>query len=449
VKLNKMFLVVGALAATAAVGYAQLNDYTQAKLPSSKEAQTFVQIYGAINDLYLTKPDSNKLLQGAINGMIGSLNDPFTYYIEPETNAVSAQDLAGEFFGIGIQLTAANADGTGGKVDTVFKVGAAAQAGVQAGDTFLKIGDKDVSAAKLNEIVRLVRGEKGTKVTVTFGRGGADAGAGSAAQASSYSVTMERQPVTIVSVEKAMLPGKVGYIALNTFANEKVNQQFQAALVDMEKQGVGKLVLDLRDNGGGLLDSGIFVADQFLSSGKIVSLRDRSGQTEVAGEARKQATDYTGKVVVLVNKNSASASEIVAGALQDSKRAQVVGEQSFGKGVGQRVVSTVDGGKVAVVNFTWITPGGHEIQKKGITPDVKVADTRRPTPLNFSGSGVPAGSKLSIMVAGKPVEITADKEGKFTYTGTVVRPLTSSTQGEAVVDLKTDSELQKALALLK
>ena len=448
-KMNKTFLVAGALAATAAVGYAQMNGYSQQGLPSSKTAQTFLQVYDALNQLYLTKPNDDKLLQGAINGMIASLDDPFTYYSQPEDNAIDNQNLAGEFFGIGVQLTAGNADGTGGKVDTVFKVGAAAQAGVQAGDTFLKVGDKDVSTSKLNDIVKLIRGEKGTQVTITFGRGGAGAGAGSTAPASTYSVTMERQPVTIVSVEQSILPGNVGYIALNTFYNQQVNQQFQKAVADMKQKGVTKLVLDMRDNGGGLLNSGIFVADQFLQSGKIVSVRDRSGKTDVIGQAKKDASHYTGQLVVLVNKNSASASEIVAGALQDAKRAQIVGEQTFGKGVGQQVVSTIDGGRVAVVNFTWITPGGHEIQKKGITPDVVVADNRRPTPLNLSGSGAPAGTKLTVTVGGKPIEVTADKDGKFTYTGAVARPLTSATQGEAVVDLKTDAELSKAITLFK
>lgn len=448
-KMNKTFLVAGALAATAAVGYAQMNGYAQQGLPSSKTAQTFLQVYDALNQLYLTKPDDDKLLRGAINGMIASLDDPFTYYSQPEDNAIDNQNLAGEFFGIGVQLTAGNADGTGGKVDTVFKVGAAAQAGVQAGDTFLKVGDKDVSTSKLNDIVKLIRGEKGTQVTITFGRGGAGAGAGSMAPASTYSVTMERQPVTIVSVEQSILPGNVGYIALNTFYNQQVNQQFQKAVADMKQKGVTKLVLDMRDNGGGLLNSGIFVADQFLQSGKIVSVRDRSGKTDVIGQAKKDASDYTGQLVVLVNKNSASASEIVAGALQDAKRAQIVGEQTFGKGVGQQVVSTIDGGRVAVVNFTWITPGGHEIQKKGITPDVVVADNRRPTPLNLSGSGAPAGTKLTVTVGGKPIEVTADKDGKFIYTGAVARPLTSATQGEAVVDLKTDAELSKAITLFK
>ncbi|MGI8746775.1 MAG: S41 family peptidase [Deinococcus sp.] len=435
---KQILLVAGTLAATAAVGYAQMGGYTSNLLPSSKSAQAFYQVYEALNKLYLTKPNPDKLLQGAVQGMVGSLNDEFTYYEPPENNVTDQQDLAGKFFGIGVQLTAANPDGTGGKVDTVFKVGAAAQAGVQSGDTFLKVGGKDVTTLKLTEIVRLIRGEQGTRVNITFGRG-----------SSTYAVTLERQPVTIVSVEQTMLPGGIGYIALNTFYNLKVNEQFQAAVQSMEKRGVSKLVLDLRDNGGGLLGSGIFVADQFMQGGTIVSLRDRDGKITDKAEAEKQPGDYTGKLVVLINKNSASASEIVAGALQDSKRATIVGEQSFGKGVGQQGVQLVDGSKVNIVNFVWLTPLGREIHKKGITPDVVVADNRRPTPLNLSGSGVPAGAKLTINVAGKPVEVTADKEGKFSYTGEVVRPARSGTQGEATVDLSKDAELNKALGLLK
>lgn len=431
--------MAGALSLTAAVGYAQFNTLGAQSLPSTKAAQSFLQTYQALQQLYLTKPDDDKLLRGAITGMIGSLDDEFTYYAPPEDNAVDQQNLAGQFYGIGVQLIANNTDGSGGKIDTVFKVGAAAQAGVQVGDVFVKIGDKDVTSAKLNEIVRLVRGEKGTKVNITFRRGaGGSAG-------STYTVSMERQPVTIVSVEKAVLPDNVGYIAINTFYNEQVDAQFKAAVADMKKRGISKLVLDLRDNGGGLLNSGITVADQFLQTGKIVSLRNRSGQTVVAGEAEKESSDYTGQLVVLMNKNSASASEIVAGALQDLGRAKIVGEQSFGKGVAQQVISTADGGRLAVVNSAWLTPKGREIQKKGITPDLVVADNRRPTPLNVSGSGAPANTKITITVAGKPVEVTTDKEGKFSYVSEVARPVTSSTQGEAVVDVAKDAELSAAI----
>ncbi|WP_221088722.1 S41 family peptidase [Deinococcus aquaedulcis] len=435
---KRLTVTLAALGATAAVAYAQLGGYSQANLSSTPEGRTFLQVLNDLNRLYLYPVDQEKVLRGAITGALGSLNDEFTYYSEPEDNAIDAANLQGEFFGIGVQLVAANADGTGGKIDNVYKGGAASGAGVQIGDQFLKIGDKDVTNAKLNEIVRLVRGERGTTVTVTFARDGKP-----------YTVKMERQPVTIVSVESTVLPGNIGYIALNTFYNEKVTEQFRAAVADMKKKNVKGLILDLRDNGGGLLNAGVDVADQFMQSGPIVSLRDRSKATEVFGTARRQASDYTGKLVVLVNKNSASASEVVSGALQDTGRATIVGEQTFGKGVAQIPVTLPDGGKAAIVNSEWLTPKGRQIHKKGVTPDVLVKDTRFTTPVNFTGGGVKPGEKITLTIEGKPVTVTADKDGKFTYTGEIKRPSRSAQQGEATVDLQTDAILKKAVDLLK
>ncbi|MFC4639299.1 S41 family peptidase [Deinococcus hohokamensis] len=435
---RRLTIVAAALAGTAAVAYAQLGGYTTANLAATPTGKSLLQVLNDLNQYYLYPVDQEKVLRGAIQGALGSLDDEFTYYTEPVNNAIDAQNLTGEFGGIGVTLVAANPDGSGGKIDNVYRGGAASEAGVQIGDVFVKIGDTDVLTSKLDDIVRLVRGKEGSTVNVTFARGGKP-----------YTVKMERRKVTIVSVEQAILPGNVGYIALNTFYNEKVSEQFRAAVADMKGKGVTKLILDLRDNGGGLLNSGVDVADQFLGQGPIVSLRDRAGKTTLAGAARAQASDYTGKLVVLVNKNSASASEIVAGALQDTGRATIVGEQTFGKGVAQVPLTTADGGKVAIVNSAWLTPKNREIHKKGITPDVAVKDTRYTVPLNFTGGGATPGEKLTITVGGKPVTVTADKEGKFTYAGDVKRPVRSTSQGTAVVDLQTDAILKKAVDLLK
>ncbi|WP_293913479.1 S41 family peptidase [Deinococcus sp.] len=435
---NRILLVSGAIAATAAVGYAQFESYSTTDLTKTANGKSLVQLFGALHQIYLRPLDDNKLLDGAIKGMIASLNDEFTYYVDAEANKTDQEALAGEFFGIGVQLIAASPDGKGVKVDSVFKQGTAIKGGVQTGDVFLKIGDKDVSTSNSNDVVKLVRGTKGSKVTITFGRGD-----------SAYTVTLERAPVVIVSVEQTMLPNDVGYIALSTFYNEKVNDQFAAAVQGMEKKGVKKLVLDLRDNGGGLLTSGVFVADQFLQKGPIVSLRDNKGKTQVYGEAKPQPGDYTGQLVVLMNKNSASASEIVAGALQDTKRATIVGETSFGKGVAQTPIQLVNGAQVRIVANEWLTPLGRQIQKKGITPDVKVADTRNQVPLNLSGSGVKAGTKLSVTIDGKPVNLVADKDGKFNYIAPSTRAPRTVDQGVAVVDVATDAELKSALGQFK
>ncbi|UWX63686.1 S41 family peptidase [Deinococcus rubellus] len=435
---KRLLLVSGALAATAAVGYAQFTTYSTTDIVKTTNGKAFVQLFGALHQLYLRPLDDNKLMNGAIKGMIASLDDEFTYYVEAQDNQTDQENLSGAFFGIGIQLTAANPDGTGAKVDTVFKTGSAIQGGVQTGDVFLKIGDKDVTTLSLNDVVRLVRGEKGTKVNITFGRG-----------KSTYAVALERQPVTIVSVEQTILPGNIGYIALNTFYSEKVNEQFAAAVQGMEKKGIKKLILDLRDNGGGLLSSGVFVADQFMQKGPIVSLRDNKGKTTVYDTAKAQSTDYTGQLVLLINKNSASASEIVAGALQDTKRATIVGETSFGKGVAQTPVELVNGAQVRIVANEWLTPNGRQIQKKGITPDVKVDDNRRPIPLNFTGSGVKAGAKVTLNIGGKPVDVVADKDGKFNYIAPPVAQPSNPDQGVAIVDPAKDAELAAALKQFK
>lgn len=437
-KPNRFALAAGTLALTAAVAYAQMNAYTTSNIAATPVGKTFVEVLNDLNKYYLHPVDQDKLLRGAIQGALGSLDDEFTYYSEPEKNQIDAQNLQGSFGGIGVTLVAANPDGTGGKIDNVYKGNAAAKVGVQIGDVFVKVGDKDVMTAKLDDIVKLVRGPLNSKVTVTFARNGKP-----------YTVEMTRSQVNIVSVEETVLPGNVGYIALNTFYNEKVSEQFRAAIADMKKKNIQKLILDLRDNGGGLLNAGVDVADQFMQTGNIVSLRDRSGKTQVYGKASRAASDYTGKLVVLVNKNSASASEVVSGALQDVKRATVIGEQTFGKGVAQIPIDLPDGGKVAIVANEWLTPNGRQIHKKGITPDIVVKDTRYTVPFNFTGGGAEPGKTITLQVEGKPVTVTADKDGKFTYTGEVKRPARSSTQGEAVVDVQGDAILRKALETLK
>lgn len=433
---KRLALIGTVIAATAAVGYAQWGGYSSSDLGKTKVGQSFLHTLSAIKSLYLYPIDEEKLIRGALIGAVSSLDDEFTYYEEPKSNEVSSQDLTGQFFGIGVTL-GTNTDGKGGKVDNVFKGGAAAAAGVQVGDIFIKVGDKDVRNSTLGEIVSLVRGKQGTKVTILFSRNGKP-----------FTVTIERQPVNVVSVEKTIIKGNIGYISLNTFYNEKASEQFRAAIAEMKKKGIQKLIVDLRDNGGGLLDAGVDVADQFLNKGPIVSLKQKDGEARVFGTAYDTATDYTGKLVVLVNKNSASASEVVSGALQDNKRALIIGEQTFGKGVAQRPITLPDGGRLAVVNSEWLTPLGRQIHKKGITPDIVVKDTRYPVPLNFIGSGVPAGSKVTLQVGGKPVVVTADKDGKFSYTAPVKRLRRSPVQGEAVLDIPNDAILKKAIAQL-
>lgn len=441
---QNVLLVATALAVTTAVGYAQFRSFDVSTLTRTPEGQAFLQTWQFVEQFYLREVDREKLLRGAIGGLLGALDDPFTSYSDPDEAALSMQDMAGEFFGIGATIGARNPDGTGPYIEQVYRDNPAARAGLQAGDLILKVDGEDVAGMTPNRAVRLIRGQRDTEVQLSVQRG-----------ASVLDFRVRRGQINIVSVSTARLPNNVGYVALSTFANERAFAQFEAALNEFERSGVERLVLDMRDNAGGLLCAGIGVADKFLDSGNIVTLRGRGGTTSnVAGcpgggRASAAATDFSGDVVVLVNKNSASASEIVAGALQDARRAVVVGEQTYGKGVAQSVFNTPDGGEVRLVTQEWLTPSGRAINEQGITPDIVVTDTRYPRRLNFSGGGAEAGATVTLNVAGRTLSATADEDGNFTFVEPPVRLPSSAVQGEAVVNLEGDAQLRRALEVLQ
>ncbi|GHG00160.1 peptidase S41 [Deinococcus piscis] len=432
-----MLLLSGALAGTAAVGYAQMTGYSSADLLRTASGRSFTQVLDLLERNYLYEVDEDAVMRGAIQGALGALDDEFTYYEPPEDNEIDAANLEGQFYGIGVVLEG-DRSGKGVRVGTVYQGGAAFGAGVQMGDIFLEVDGKDVRAATTTEVVKLVRGKQGMPVTITFARGG-----------NPYTVTMKRKEVPNVSVETAVLDGGVGYIALTSFYNKRASEQFQAAVQEMKARGVTQLILDMRDNGGGLLNAGVDVADQFMQQGPIVSLRQKDGKNRLYGEAEASAGDYQGKLVVLVNRNSASASEVVSGALQDVKRATVIGEKTFGKGVAQLPFDTPDGGRVAIVNSEWVTPNGRRINKEGILPDILVKDTRFPVPLNFAGSGVKPGTELTLLVDGQEVKAKAADDGVFKYVGEFAHRERSAVQGQATVDLQADQQLRAALEYLR
>jgi carboxyl-terminal processing protease len=203
----------------------------------------------------------------------------------------------------------------------------------------------------------------------------------------------------------------------------------------------------LRDNSGGLLNQAILIADDFLSSGDIVFQRSR-GVTQRIASADPKAYDLP--MVVLVNENSASASEIVAGALQENHRALVVGEQTFGKGVAQSVLSLSDGGQLRYVSFEWLTPDRRSIAEKGITPDVKAPDTRFPRTIAAEGQGLREGQTIELMVDGEIIgQAVAGEDGKFNILALGGQREISEVQGEAIVHLDTDTALQTAVATLE
>jgi len=440
--------VFGALiAAIAAIGIAQFGSLAPQDFTQDPNGRAAIETYEIIKQHYLKKlstEELKKILEGAIRGQVDALDDPFTSYSPPRHTKIRNEDVQGEFYGIGVVIQAARPDGTGAKIITVFRGGPAYRAGLKAGDEIVEVDGEDVTNLDLFDIVAKIRGPKGTTVEIGVRRKGSRA---------ILRFKIPREKIEIVSVSKAMLPDQVGYVAIETFLNVKVIDQLKDAIAELKKQGAKKLVLDLRDNGGGLLDQGCQVADAFLDHGVIVYTRSRD-VTRPYCEASPQ-TLWDGPMVVLVNGNSASASEIVAGALQDYQRAPIVGEKTFGKGVGQNVFTLANGGELTLVTFEWLTPKRRAIHEKGITPDYPVKDTRFPEPLAFEGIGAPPGGEVELIVRDKDGRVVktlkakVDEDGKFSKSEEVPPRKISDIPGKALIDLEHDAILQKALEILK
>jgi len=434
------------LAAVMALAIAQFNQITTDAFSQNPNGRAAIEAYEIIKNHYLKKlsdEELSRVLEGAIRGEVDALKDPFSYYSAPRYTKIRTEDLKGEFYGIGVVIQPARPDGTGAKIVAVFRGGPAYRAGLKAGDEIVEVNGEDVTNLDLYEIVSRIRGPKGTIVEIGVRRKGSRA---------ILRFKIRREKIEIVSVSKAMLPGDVGYVAIETFFNVKVMDQLKDAINELKKQGAKKLVLDLRDNGGGLLDQGCQVANAFLKEGVIVYTRSRE-VTRAFCEASAD-TLWDGPMVVLVNENSASASEVVAGAIQDMKRAPIVGEKTFGKGVGQNTFNLANGGELTLVTFEWLTPKRRAIHEKGIEPDYPVKDTRFPEPLAFEGTGAPPGGEVELIVRDKDGNVVktlkakVDEEGRFSASEEAPHRPISEVPGEALIDLENDAILKKALELL-
>ncbi len=430
-------LVVGlvlVLVASLTLVSAQFSRNVADELSRNATGRALLETFGALTTNYLTDIDEEAVLEGAIKGMIEALDDPFTSYLPPDEAARSNEDRSGSFEGIGATLSPLNRnDNTGVEIINVFRGGPAATAGLKRGDIIVEVDGINVEKMELGDVVGLIRGPGGTPVEIGVLRPSSD-------EPIIFSIV--RDTIEIVSVESAVLPDNVGYVAVRTFANTRVHDQLVEQLAQLQAQGISSLILDLRDNGGGLLQQGILVADEFLSSGDIVFQRAR-GITQRLASADPAAFELP--MVVLVNENSASASEIVAGALQENGRALVVGEETFGKGVGQTVTQLANGGQLVLLNFEWLTPKRNSINKKGIAPDVFVKDTRFPELIRLDGEGGDPGEEITFSVGEQVIGTTTVKDdGTFSFVSPFRRPDISDVQGEAIVDLDNDTALQVA-----
>ncbi len=335
-----------------------------AQLPLD-ELRTFSEVYSRIKSDYVEKVDDKTLIQNAIRGMMSGL-DPHSAYLDPQEYKDLQIGTTGEFGGLGLEVGMEN-----GFVKVVSPIDdtPAAKAGLQSGDLIIRIDDKPVKGMGLSEAVTMMRGKPGTKITLTIVREGRD---------KPLTVTLTRAVIQVASVKSRMLEDGFGYVRITQF-QAKTGSDVQDAVNELQKKAghhLKGLVLDLRNNPGGVLQAAVSTADTFIRKGRIVYTKGRLDQSDMSFNATPNDELNGAPLVVLVNGGSASASEIVAGALQDSKRAVIMGSRTFGKGSVQTILPLNGGAAVKITTARYYTPSGRSIQAEGIEPDVPLAPVK-------------------------------------------------------------------------
>lgn len=318
----------------------------------------FWEVWNLVNDQYFDQPvDPQTLTEGAIEGMLATLDDPHSRYLSPSMEESARQSMEGELQGIGVLVEMVDGQIT---VVSPFEGSPADEAGLQPGDVLLEAAGTDLRELGLNEAAELIRGPAGTTIRLLIQR-----------DQEQFEVEIERDVIEIPSVRGEMLESDVAYVRLSRFANP-TPEQLRSTLEELLAQEPRGLVLDLRNNPGGGLSTAVDVADEFLDEGVVLTERFGSGQERVfrsdeAGVAQEIP------MAVLINEGSASASEVLAGAIRDRERGTLVGQTTFGKGTVQTWHALSNGGGVRITTARWLTPGGHWVNEGGITPDVVVS----------------------------------------------------------------------------
>ncbi|SNB45288.1 S41 family peptidase [Geobacter sp. DSM 9736] len=337
------------------------NDYESIEL--------FTDVLSLVKKNYVEEVDTKKLIYGAINGMLSSL-DPHSSFMPPETYKEMKIETKGSFGGLGIEISIKDGILT---VISPIEDTPAYKAGIKAGDQILKIDDRYTKDLTITEAVKRMRGTKGTKVTLTILREGFD---------KPKEFPLVRDIIQVKSVKFKMLDQGYGYIRIAQF-QEKTDDDLIKALAALKEQNGGPLsglVLDLRNDPGGLLDQAVKVSEHFIDEGQlIVYTEGRDKDSKMRFTSRKGTKEPNYPIVALINSGSASASEIVAGALQDHKRAVVMGTQSFGKGSVQTIIPLTDNSGLRLTTARYFTPSGRSIQAKGIVPDIIVDKLELPS----------------------------------------------------------------------
>lgn len=325
-----------------------------------KDIKTFSEVLDMVRKNYVDEVDTTKLMQGAINGMIRSL-DPHSSFMTPDLYKELEVETQGHFGGIGIEIMIIKDVLT---IVSPIEDTPAFNAGLKPGDYILRIDGKPTKDITIMEAVKQLRGPKDTKVTLTILRKNMTA---------PKDITLTRAIIQIKSIKYKKIEDDIGYIRIAAF-QEKTADDLRRALKEMDEKNnpMKGLVIDLRNDPGGLLTQAIDVSDVFLKSGVIVSTRGRVKAMETKSEAKNDNNEINCPMIVLVNEGTASAAEIVAGALQDNDRALIVGAQTFGKASVQTIIPLEDGSALKLTTARYYTPNGRSIQAEGITPDIIV-----------------------------------------------------------------------------
>jgi carboxyl-terminal processing protease len=396
------------------------------------ELRTFTEVFGKIKNDYVEPVDDKELLEDAIRGMLGGL-DPHSSYLDKESYAELQEGTTGEFGGLGIEV---------GMEDGFVKVISpiddtpAQRAGVKAGDLIIKLDDTPVKGMSLNDAVDLMRGKPGTEIVLTIVREGED---------KPLKIKITRDIIKVKSVRSRTLEPGFGYVRISNF-QAYTTEDLRKSLDELKDENSGDLrgiVLDLRNNPGGVLNAAVGVSDLFLEKGLIVYTEGRVADSKLKFNAKPGDSIKNLPIVVLVNAGSASASEIVAGALQDHKRAVIMGEKTFGKGSVQTILPMTNDAAIKLTTARYYTPNGRSIQASGITPDI-VIDKVKLAKTEDEFDGIVKEADLSGHLEnhqdnGDPAtEKTEEGEEEVVDSGEEDLPLSS-----------TDYELYEALNVLK
>lgn len=335
-------------------------DNASTSLDLDKINQKITRLEGLVDRYYLFQEDTEKVEDGIYKGLMAGLDDPYSvYYNKKDYEAVTA-DSNGIYSGIGA-VVSRNANTGLTSVIRVFEGSPAEEAGVQAGDIIYKVNGEDVTMLELDVLVSsYIRGEEGTKVEVTFLRGD---------EREEVTLSITRRSIEVPSVEHKMLDNKVGYIMVSQF-DVVTYEQFVHAVDDLTNQGMVKLVVDLRSNPGGILETCVRMMDYVLPDGLLVYTADKDGKGDKYYSEDGHQLDIP--MAILIDKNSASASEVFTGAVKDFEKAVVVGEKTFGKGIVQNLIPLGDGSAIKLTTQHYYTPSGFDLHGKGIEPDIAV-----------------------------------------------------------------------------